>query len=160
MWGILQLSVCQDKPTQVQSPLKCWGSGASHCLTILMSILLEDLPGAGRKPAELLLMPSDNCPQKRLLNAALSSALYLKFLDSNFFLVVLSFWGANLLSGHLPSAGYLLPILRPAVVFRGTGQPDGLNNVLDTALCQHCFWWRVRQGFGKHQCLFFSTFSF
>lgn len=62
--------VCQNKPTQVQSSLKCWGSGASYCSTISMSVLLEDLPRPARKPAVLLLMPSDNCPQKRLLNTA------------------------------------------------------------------------------------------
>lgn len=95
-------------------------------------------------------MPSDNSPQKRLERGCLTwhnpqpfivgtleaEDFRLKFLDSNFFLFVLSFWGANLLSGHLHSAGYLLLILRPAVVFRSTGQPDGLSNELTcSTLC-------------------------
>lgn len=34
------------------------------------------------------------------------------------------------------------------------------TRLFDTVLCQHCFWWRVRQGYGKHQCLFIPPFLF
>lgn len=46
-----------------------------------------------------------------------------KSLDGVFFLLL--FFGANLQSGCLPTAGYLLPVSRPAAAFRGTVQPDG-----------------------------------
>lgn len=58
--------VFQDKPAQVQCPIKHWGSGASHCHAVSMSILMEHFPGAARKLALLLLMPSANCKQQRL----------------------------------------------------------------------------------------------